>query len=110
MQDLLIKKIRVCFPHTLSHYSQCGMLDKEFLETLSSLGQKVVGLQLWNSEAEIDVNEYINQFSEANKEALRLYRLAEEKEAEGLPMEAVRLFSRAFKMNPDLEEVVNSSI
>lgn len=65
------------------------------------------GLKRWDQEEGVNVDQALSECSESNLEALRLFRLAEEKEAEGLPMEAVRLFSRAYKLNPDLEEVVN---
>ena len=67
---------------------------------------KVVGLQTWSSE-EIDKNELMNLSTEDDLTALKVYKEAEQEEADGNPFAAAHLFSRAFKLSPILEEAIN---
>eukprot|EP01126_Amoeba_proteus_P013605 TRINITY_DN1581_c0_g2_i1.p1 TRINITY_DN1581_c0_g2~~TRINITY_DN1581_c0_g2_i1.p1 ORF type:complete len:277 (-),score=50.77 TRINITY_DN1581_c0_g2_i1:130-960(-) len=94
-QEMLFKMIK------------CALIPPNFLYLLSDLGQKVLGLRRWSGNENIDIEGLLNQSTERDVEALRLYREAVRKEGQGQFMEAVKYYSKAYKLNPDLEAVMS---
>jgi hypothetical protein len=68
---------------------------------------QLFGIRKWTDEAGPDLEALLAECTENNVQALRLYREGNKKESEGDLKEAVRLYSRAYKLNPELEAVVN---
>lgn len=68
---------------------------------------QVFGLKKWNDETDPDLEGLLAECTSKTVEALRLYKEGVQKETEGNLKEAVMLYSRAYKLNPDLEAVVN---
>jgi len=81
-----------------------GLTGNYFPKYLTSLGRKLVGLDLWEGDDDDSLKLYAPvQLNDKQKEALRLLKEAKEKEAMGNSMEAIACYKKAFRLNPNLE-------
>jgi Phytanoyl-CoA dioxygenase (PhyH) len=83
---------------------RAGIVTRELLEALTPLGRLITGYREYGRETGSDDDDAV-EVSADGAEALRLIEEASEREAAGEMQEAVRLYRRAYRLNPALEEI-----
>jgi len=86
---------------------KCAMIPGPFLEILTELGLKLYGLKRWSDTEDPPLADLLATCTEKDVQALALYKEGAAKEAAGELMEAVKLFSKAYHLNVELEAVVS---